>query len=265
MKNSTINMKNDWLYFLSDREIGYSLLGIGLFLFLWQILSIISSEFIIASPYDTFFALIGMVRTMDFWKNLVITLERFSLSLVFGSLVGIIFGIAAGIKVDIKRLLEPIRWALMSVPPVILVTVCMIWFGIGNTQIIAATSLLIMPIMYINTIEGVQAVESNILEMGEVYQASFVMLLREIYLPGIAGPVLAGLTLAAGMGIRIVVLAEVLGAFSGIGYKFSLARINLQTPELFAWIIMCLFLVGLFEFGILNPLRSHILRWKRGD
>lgn len=77
------------------------------------------------------------------------------------------------------------------------------------------------------------------------YRANFSMFLREIYLPEIGGPVLAGLTLPAGLAVRIVVLAEVLGAYSDVGYAFSVARINLETPELFSRIPgYCLHLHG---------------------
>ena len=235
-----------------------------MFLLGWQILSLITHEITVASPSDTLVSLIGMVQTGDFWKTVGITLQRFGLSLLFGSLVGFGLGLIAGLKQNARRVLEPVRWALMSVPPVILVTVSMIWFGMGSVQTIFVTSLLILPVMYVNTIEGLEAIDPRILEMGRVYKSPFRMLLQEIYLPGIGGPVLAGLALSAGLGIRIVVLAEVLGAFSGIGHKFALARINLETPRLFAWIIVCFLLLGVFEWGILNPAKDHIMRWRKG-
>jgi NitT/TauT family transport system permease protein len=155
------------------------------------------------------------------------------------------------------------RWALMGVPPVVVVTISMIWFGIGGVQTIFVAAILILPIMYVNTVEGIEAIDSRILEMGRMYKTPAPMMLREIYLPGISSPALAGVTLAAGLGIRIVVLAEVLGAFSGIGYEFSLARINLETPKLFAWVIVCLLLVGLFEWAILSPAKERIMGWRK--
>ena len=245
-------------------RVCYGILGVLLFLLLWQLLSIVSHELIIASPADTLLALIRMFQTERFRTNLAITLGRFGAALLIGSLAGFILGLVAGLKPNAGRMFEPVRWSLMSMPPVVLVTVSMIWFGMGSAQTIFATALLILPIMYVNTIEGIEAVDSKILEMGVVYRASFPTLLRDIYLPGIAGPVLAGLTLSAGLAVRIVVLAEVLGAYSGVGYAFSLARTNLETPDIFAWIIVCLFMVGVFEFGILNPAKSRIMRWKRG-
>ncbi len=54
---------------------------------------------------------------------------------------------------------------LMSVPPVVLEVVCMIWFGMGSAQTIFATSLLILPIMCLNMITGIESVDSQILEM----------------------------------------------------------------------------------------------------
>ena len=237
-------------------------MGVGLFLLGWQVLSIIFHEIIIASPADTFLSLIQMVQTKNFWKNVGITIERFGLSLLLGSLVGFILGLVAGLNKKIRWLLEPFRWSLMTMPPVILVIVSMIWFGMGSVQTIFVTALLIIPIIYINTIEGIEAVDAKILEMGRVYKAELWMLLKDIYLPGIGGPVLAGLTLSAGLGIRIVVLAELLGAYSGVGYEFSLARTNLDTPALFAWIMVCLFLGGFIDLAILNPVKKHIMKWK---
>ncbi len=247
-----------------EERVGYSILGALLFILLWQLLSAVSHELIIATPADTLLALVGMIKTERFWSNLVITLERFGASLLLGGLVGFVLGLFAGLNENVRRVLEPMRWSLMSMPPVVLVTVSMIWFGMGSAQTIFATALLILPIMYVNTIEGIEAVDSKILEMGVVYRAGFPTLLRDIYLPGIAGPVIAGLTLSAGLAVRIVVLAEVLGAYSGVGYEFALARTNLETPEIFAWIIVCLLIVGVFEFGILNPTMNRIMGWKKG-
>lgn len=246
-----------------NRKAVYGVLGAGLFLLVWQILTFIFHRLIIASPVDTFLALAQMIQTIDFWQTLGVTLSRFGLGLLLGSVLGFGLGLLAGIKPNIRQMLVPLRWTLMGVPPVVVVTISMIWFGIGGVQTIFVTAILILPIMYINTIEGIESVDPKILEMGKVYNATLRMLLKEIYLPGIGGPVLAGLTLSAGLGIRIVVLAEVLGAFSGIGYEFSLARINLQTPKLFAWVIVCLLLVGIFEWAILNPAKEQVMGWRK--
>jgi NitT/TauT family transport system permease protein len=74
---------------------------------------------------------------------------------------------------------------------------------------------------------------------------------------------MAGLTLASGIGVRAAILAEFLGARNGIGHSLFLSWTFLDTPSLFAWILMAFALLGLVEFGVLKPVRDYLMRWKR--
>jgi len=138
-----------------------------------------------------------MVQIGAFWHNLEITLERFGLSLFFGCLVGFILGLIIGLKQNVRRVLEPIRWLLMSVPPVVVVQ--------GK---------------FLDVFKGDISARDRWSCSGRTYAP-------------------------AGLAVRIVVLTEVLGAYSDVGYAFSVARINLETPELFSRIPgYCLHLHG---------------------
>jgi NitT/TauT family transport system permease protein len=88
-------------------------------------------------------------------------------------------------------------------------------------------------------------------------------MLREVYLPGVASPAIAGLTLATGIAVRAVVLAEVLGAADGIGHAFSRAMSFLETPQLYAWILVLLVLMAVIEFGVLRPVKKRAMRWRK--
>ena len=236
--------------------------GTGLLVSIWWILSLVFHEMIIASPLSAFASLGGMMATAGFWSQVGVTLQWFGLALLLGGLAGFGLGLAAGLNTRAKWLLEPLRWSLMTMPPVVVVVVSMIWFGMGSAQTVFVTGLLVLPIIYVNTVAGMEAVDSLILEMGRVYHAGLALRLSEIYLPGLGGQLLSGLTLAAGFGVRIVVLAELLGAYSGIGYSFAMTRTNLDTPALFAWIVVCLVLGGGLDLALLGPLKKHLLRWK---
>ncbi len=239
--------------------------GLGVLLLCWWILSRIFDEIIIASPAKTIISLAEMMTTWAFWKSVGITFQRFATSLMLGSLLGFTFGVAAGLCGAIRWILEPFRWILMTIPPAVLVVISMIWFGMGSIQTVFVTSLLILPIVYINTVAGIDAVDEQLIEMAAIYHAQPVMLIRDLYIPAVGGHVLTGLSLSAGMGIRIVVLAELLGAASGIGYEFALSRTNLDTPALFAWVMVCLVIGGGLEICFLTPLKKYIMRWREDD
>jgi len=241
----------------------YYFLGIVLFFCIWQTIAWFTSDIIIASPLSALLMLFYMVKTKIFWEALGITMARLGISILIGTLSGLVLGLVAGLNTNAGRVFEPVRWSLMSMPPVVVVTIGMIWFGMGGRQTVFVTSLLILPIMYLNTVEGVESIDPDLLELGQVYKADLFFLLKSIYLPGMAGSLLTGVVLSAGLGLRLIILAEVLGAHTGIGYEFSMARTNLDAPAIFAWILVCLIIVGFFEFGLLNPAKQYIMKWKK--
>jgi NitT/TauT family transport system permease protein len=240
----------------------YGVAGIVALLAGWQLLSMVVHEAIVASPLATLVALQRIAWEGALWKELFTTLKRLLAGLSLASVLGLSLGLAAGLKPRIRSFLEPVRWVGMTLPAVIIGVMAMLWFGMGNTQVIFMVFVIIMPIIYVNTLEGILAIDDRIIEMGQVYQFPRKLLLTEVYLPGIGSSVIAGLTLAMGIGIRAVILSELLGAFDGMGHSFSRAWTYLNTPDLFAWILVCLALMGVLEFGILDPIRRRLTRWK---
>ncbi len=232
-------------------------------LVVWQLLSLTMSSAIMASPADTAVALARLAWGSKLWVELLITLKRLVVGLAVGAAVGWVLGVVAGVQPQVRSFLEPVRWVTMTVPAVIIAALAMLWFGLGDFTVMFMVAVIVFPTMYVNTVAGVLAVDSRLTEMGRVYHFSRRLLLTEVYLPGIASPVMAGLTLATGLAVRAAVLAEVLGAMNGIGHAFSRAMSYLETPEFFAWILVLLALMGVIEFGVLRPLKRRVMRWRK--
>lgn len=241
----------------------YTALGAVAILVVWQLLSFVVSPVIMASPADTAKALADLAWGSRLWIELLITLKRLVIGLAVGAAVGSVLGVLAGIEPRLRSFLEPLRWVGMTIPAVIIAVLAMLWFGLGDFTVMFIVALIVLPTMYVNTVSGILAVDPRLVEMGRVYRFSRRLLLTEIYAPGIASPVMAGLTLATGIAVRAVVLGEVLGAMNGIGHAFSRAMSYLETPELFAWIVVLLALMAVIEFGVLRPLKRRVMRWRK--
>ena len=97
--------------------------------------------------------------------------------------------------------------------------------------------------------------------MTQVYRYGPWLRLRHLYLPALSAPLLAALLIAACGGVRLVVMAEVLGAENGVGYALANARSTFDTAELYAWVLLILGLVALLEFVFLQPLQRRLGRW----
>ncbi len=243
----------------------YAAMGAVFIIVVWQILSMVMDPIIMASPIATVKALGHLASTRVLWTQLLITLRRLVIGLAIGAILGLVLGVFAGLQPRARSFFEPIRWVGMTMPAVVLAVLALLWLGLGDGPVIFLVALIVLPGMYINTVAGVLAIDPKLLEMGRVYHFPRRLLLTEVYLPGISSPVMAGLTLATGIAMRAVILGEVLAASSGIGHSFSRAESFLNTPEVFAWVVVLLALMALLEFGALRPLKRRATRWRKGE
>ncbi len=246
----------------SRRAALYVGLGIAGMLVVWQVLSMVLSQVIVASPSATLEALWRLAKDGDLWRQFGESLARLLIGIAGGALVGITLGILAGLNPRLRLFLEPMRWGIMTVPVIVLSVLSMLWFGMGSAGVVWVTGVITVPTNYVNTLEGMLAIDSRIVEMSNVFRIPPSLRLSQIYLPGIGSSVMAGLTLASGIGVRASILAEFIGARNGIGHSLFLSWTFLDTPSLFAWILITFALLGLVEFGILRPVRDRLMRWK---
>lgn len=243
----------------------WSAAGVLLLLLVWQGLALTTHTAIVASPADTLAALSQLAASGQLGQALTTTLRRLLLALALGSMLGFGLGLAAGYSRACRALLEPVRWAAMTLPTVFVAILGLLWFGMGDRQVIFLVTILVTPLIYVSTLSGFDTLDSQLIEMGRVYRFSRWQFFTDIYLPGISSQVITGLTLAAGTGVRAVLMAELLGAADGIGQSFNRAWTFLKTPELFAWMLASLLLMALLEFAILKPLRCRITRWQPSE
>lgn len=228
----------------------------------WQVLAMTTHSAIVASPAATWAALLRLIDSGQLVTELAITVQRLVIALALGGVIGFGLGVAAGFSRACRALLEPVRWVMMTLPTIFIAILALLWFGMGDKQVVFLVVAITTPVIYLNTLAGFDALDRQLIEMGRVYRFSRWQLLREIYLPGIGANVVTGLTLAAGIGVRAVLMAELLGAADGIGHSFNRAWTFLKTPELFAWMLVSLLLMTLLELGLLKPLRRTVMRWQ---
>jgi len=240
----------------------FKLAGLILFVSLWQLAAEFTHSLVIASPFDTFRAMGKLMNREFLIDNFSLTLIRMISGVTIGFAAGFVFGLAGGLNSKIRDLLEPFRWMLMSVPAIVFLVVMMLVLGMGTGMIIVFTSIMLCPYVYVNTVRGIDMISDDLKEMVFIYRFSRMKRIRHLYLPGIWGPLFSSLVIITGNGIRIVVLAEILGASDGLGAFISHARTNLEISELYACVVFCFGVVAFFEFALLRPVRNYCLRWK---
>jgi NitT/TauT family transport system permease protein len=228
----------------------------------WQALAMVSHPLIVASPLSTFKALFGMLNSNELEKSLVITLNRQLMGLALGVLAGTFLGVLGGLKNSLDSMIMPAINTVLATPSVIFVVIAMVWFGQGSTQVVFVTALLVAPIMYLNSVKGIHAIDGNLLQMVKVYRVPWKVRMLKLYLPGLLNGFIAGFSLSVASSLRITIMAELLGAQNGIGNAIFITRGYLETDKLFAWTITLVILVAIMEAVVFNPLQKYSNKWQ---
>ena len=232
----------------SDRPIGRRLLIILCWLALWQAVSLIlHNDILLAGPVETILALLRLLPTGAFWASLLSSFVRIVLGFLAGSAAGILLAYLAHRKPLAADILAPLVTALKSIPVASFIILALIWIGSTNLSLFISF-VVVFPILYLNTLEGLRSVDDKLVEMAEVYRVPTAAQLRYIYLPALYPFLVSALKLSLGMSWKCGVAAEVIGQpLLSIGNNLYRAKIYLSTSELLAWTVVIVLVSRGFE------------------
>ncbi|MEG0687477.1 MAG: ABC transporter permease subunit [Hungatella sp.] len=218
----------------------------------WQgIALLIHNRIIFVGPAEMVQSLVHQLPSPGFWQTIAHSFGKISLGFLSAFFLGIVLG-SAGYRFPLlQELLEPIILLMKSVPVASFVILALIWIGARQLSILIAF-LVVFPMIYINTTAGLAATDPKLLEMAAVFHIPTRKRIRYIYLPALMPYLLSGCKVALGMSWKSGIAAEVIGvpAFS-IGEKLYMAKIYLNTADLFAWTFVIILISALFERAFL--------------
>ena len=183
--------------------------------------------------------------------------------------VGIAFCVAvpAGMLIGRYRMLDRVTdWSIQifrSVPPIALIPLAILFFGIGDRPAIILIFLAALWPLLINTIFGVRSIDRTMLKVAQAARASEWLIFRDIILPAAMPSVFTGLRLAIGGGWLTVVTAEMIAVKSGLGYMILNAQLTFQSQLIIAGIIV-IGAIGLAADQATRLLRARVCRWQEG-
>jgi len=245
-----------------NRPVLYGL-GVLVLLVGWQVTSLFYPAVILPSPNETATALVGLARSGQLFHEVGITLVRILIAFGISSFVGIVLGIAAGLRPGLHAFLKPAVDLAMSAPPISWLVIVLVWFGTGWITPVFTAVVVATPVVFSNAYQGIRSVDQDLIDMAHIFRGGGKTILEDVYLPSLAPYLFAGLNVAGSLAVRVGVMGELLGSDSGVGNALALARIYLETPQVFAWVSVTVFLLALLEGGILRPLQRRSEAWRR--
>ncbi|VFM97680.1 MAG: taurine transport system permease protein [Candidatus Kentron sp. G] len=194
-------------------------------------------------------------------ENLGWSLFRVIVGFALGSLVGIPLGYAMGLSSWFRGWFDPIVEFMRPVPPLALIPLIIIWFGIWETGKISLLFLAALWIMIIAARSGVSGIDITKVHAAYSLGASRFQLLTRVIVPNSLPEIFTGARVAMGVCWGTVVAAELVAAEKGAG-KMIIAASKFQNTDI---VMMGIILIGAIGYGIdilMRKAEKRLVPWK---
>jgi NitT/TauT family transport system permease protein len=230
---------------------------------LWWAVSLAVPPYVLPRPDRVFARVISLSASGDLSSNLLTTLARVLAGFALAVAIGVPGGILLGSNRALGTFFEPVLPVLNTVSSAIWAIFAIVWFGLSAMTPIFVVLMTAFPLIVTNVWQGTLAVNADYVELAQALRFSRTKTLVKIYLPSILPYFFSGARLAFGFGWRVSLVAETLGASSGVGYRLRQAADLIQMDQVFAWTIVQIAMMLVIEIGLLAPLERHLFRWRR--
>ena len=238
--------------------------SIPLLLLLWQVAvatGIVKSR-LLPSPERVWAVLVTEIGNGQLIYHASVTISHALVGFTLAALVGIPFAAAMARSALWRNLFEPVFFIGYPIPKIALFPVFTYIFGIGASSKIAFTFLECLYPIVVTCYFGFRGIETRLIWTAQNFGASRAVILRRIILPASLPNIFAGLRVALPVAIIVIVITEMIGGSSGLGYYITIW----STRFSFANVYAAIFVIGVCGFVLdqaMLRVRRRAVYWQR--
>jgi NitT/TauT family transport system permease protein len=196
-------------------------------------------------------------------KQIGITFGRILLGFGVAFVVSLVVGIVAARNSFVRQFVNPAIILGLTVPGLVWALLCVIWFGVSLTTPVVAIALGVAPVMVLHVIQGMHAVDAEIIEMAYVFKLSARDKIVHIWIPSLIPHLIGGSRIGLSLAWKVIVLVELFGLSNGVGYQLNSEFSSQNVAGVLAWTIVFWAVMTAMEYGVLQTLESRFTRWRR--
>jgi NitT/TauT family transport system permease protein len=249
-------------------SVGYVVLAIVLVLVVWELVLTLSGlpGYVLPGLGDVWHAFTNVVNpssTSSMWTNFWSTVLATVYGFLIAGAVGIVVGIVMGEFQFVRQIAMPYIVAMQSVPKAALVPLIITWAGYGDaSKIVIGFMLAVFPVI-VNTLQGVSDIDDDRINLVRSLGVGRWRELRYVRWPSALPNIFVGLELGIVYSLLGVVVAEVLGAQSGLGVMIAQFETVSDTAGIFALLIV-LAIIGFVLNKLVTLGHARLAWWDRG-
>jgi NitT/TauT family transport system permease protein len=239
------------------------LFAVVLFLIIWEVASNtgLANPFFVPSASTTFIRLGELLSSGILLNQVYISLQRSSVGFVVAIITGIPLGFMIGWFGIFEKYMDPLFQSFRQVPILALFPVFILLFGIGEISKIAIIALSSFWPIFMNTASGVKTVDPMFIKLARSLCISHSNMLKKIILPATIPSIFTGIRLSGTVSMLMLVIAEMLGGESGIGFFVFNAQQRHAYRDFFAGILAISIIGIVVNYGLIL-IQMRMTSWK---
>ena len=238
------------------------LLLIVVFLAAWEAIVRVFAipAFILPAPTSIFMALYRGIASSLYLDHVWITLTETLLGFALGTILAFGLGIAVALSRRIEYFLYPFIVMFQAMPKVALAPLIIIWCGLGLTsKVVSAALVAFFPLM-VNTIVGLRSADEDRINLMRSLAATRGQIFWMLQLPNAMPYIFAGLEIAMIFALIGAIVAEFVGAQSGLGMLMQSMNFTMDVAGQFS-VLLILSVLGLALNSLVSEVRRRVLFW----
>ena len=196
--------------------------------------------------------------------DLKVTLFEAGVGFILGSIFGGLVGFVLGWVRRLGDLFEPFILSLYTLPKIALAPLFVLWFGIGVSNKVMFSAMLVFFMVFFTTFQGTRQVDRDLVENARLMGASRFHTWTKIAIPYSAVWVFTGLRIGLPYALIGAIVGEFVAADSGVGFRIKESTSFFNTAGVFAGLLV-LMAISILLLGILKLIERRALRWQTAE
>ncbi len=231
---------------------------------LWQIASFFSPPYLFPSLVKVGASFFDIMTTWDLLYQGLVTWARLTLAVVGALIIGIPLGLAMGLSPQVDEFARPLVKFIMGIPSLNWVIIVIIWFSATEVRIAFVLLMICTPISVFCIYDGVRSIDPKLRDMVLSFGAGRLQLVGLLLWPYVKAFAFTAAKLNIGIAVRTVIVAELVGASSGIGKELDLAKNLFDMPAVLAWTLWMVLMLLVMQ-RLVEWLERAVLRWRADE
>jgi NitT/TauT family transport system permease protein/taurine transport system permease protein len=217
------------------------------------------------SPADAYDALLEIAGAGyadgTLWQHIVASTGLVLYGFAAAALTGVPLGILMGRSRLVEAYVNPVFQIVRPIAPIAWIPLTILWFGLGTSAKVFVIWLAAFAPTVINTHTGVRNVDDTLLQAARVNGAAGRLMLLDVVVPGALPSIFTGLRTSLQACWMVLVAAELVGSFVGLGHVLIIATRDLNSGMILV-AMAAVAAMGMLMSALLAQVERKVMPWK---